>query len=210
MLRRTSSSVSKISIDEQENGLNFDSIALLTPSPNRSKYEGKFVKGREDRRPLSEKTNKFKINKSGENGNENKEFESGKKNKEFENGKKKDASDDNKEEEERGKKQNQEKEKEDRKSESNTSNTSNSSFNEIFHLNTTSTKIEDLTLALSETLKENEQLHDTVTLLKGEIERLNGELLEFKEYAELYLLGKELIENQMEEIESLKKLKTTK
>ena len=96
MLRRTSSSVSKISIDEQENGLNFDSIALLTPSPNRSKYEGKFVKGREDRRPLSEKTNKFKINKSGENGNENKEFESGKKNKEFENGKKKDASDDNK------------------------------------------------------------------------------------------------------------------
>ena len=62
----------------------------------------------------------------------------------------------------------------------------------------------DLKLALSESLRENEQLCDTVKLLKLEIERLQRELEEQQEYAELYLLSKELIEQQAEEISSLK------
>ncbi len=88
---------------------------------------------------------------------------------------------------------------------STTETTSNNetSFNEIFHLN--SSKVEELKMALSETLRENKQLHDTISLLKAEIDRLNEDILEGKEYAELYLLGKELIENQAEEIENLKK-----
>lgn len=62
-----------------------------------------------------------------------------------------------------------------------------------------------LKAALSDALRENEQLCDTVKLLKLEIERLQGELEEQKEYAELYLLSKELIEQQTKEIEELKR-----
>lgn len=68
-----------------------------------------------------------------------------------------------------------------------------------------SNKIEELTMALADTLKENEELHDTVTLLKAENDRLNGELDEYKEYAELYLMTKELLEEQAKELENLKK-----
>lgn len=198
MLRRTLSSLtseSKILSDDQENELSFDPTSLPTPSPNRFKYEGKFVKSREDRRPLGEKTNK--LNKNSGDGNKNDNFE----------GTAKDNSLDKKKAKEG---------KEKKVSDSNSSSSNNSvstisntnhldsNFNDIFHLNGNSntTKIEELTLALSETLKENEQLHDTVSLLKAEIDRLNEDLLEYKEYAELYLLGKELIENQAEEIEN--------
>jgi hypothetical protein len=62
-----------------------------------------------------------------------------------------------------------------------------------------------LKLALSESLLENEQLTDTVKLLKLEIERLQRELVDSQEYAELYLLSKELIEQQAQELASLKK-----
>ena len=197
MLRRTvssltSSSDNKISID-QENEFNFDSSAqnLPTPSPNRSKYEGKFGK----RRPLGEKTNK-----NSEKSSELKESSCKREETKEEDGKRE--------------------ENKDKKSEDATSNTTNASvpasnvsFQDLFHLhenhpksdsNSFHRKIEELSMALSETLQENEQLNDTVSLLKAEVDRLNGELLEFKEYAELYLLSKELIEHQSEEIENLK------
>lgn len=204
MLRRTLSSLVPVSTGEnnffadQENEINFDPNSLPTPSPNRSKYEGKFVKTKQ-RRPLEEKTNKAR---------KNVETLSSKSNEEKLEEKKKTSS--NEEEE---KNTSKEEIKEKKTSNNSCTNNSNASFQEIFHLNDTNTinnssassKVEELTLALSETLKENEQLHDTVSLLKAEIERLSTELLEYQEYAELYLLGKELIENQAEEIENLKK-----
>lgn len=189
MLRRTMSSLTSSSdnkvLADQENDFKFDSSSqnLPTPSPNRSKYEGKFGK----RRPLGEKTNK-NSGKSSEQKEAACKTEENKKGGEV---------------------------KEKKSSEESTPNTStvsasNVSFQDLFHLNekpetsSSSNKIEELSMALSETLQENEQLHDTVSLLKAEIDRLNGELMEYKEYAELYLLGKELIENQSEEIENLK------
>lgn len=199
MLRRTLSSLaseSKILNSDQENELSFDPTNLPTPSPNRSKYEGKFVKAREDRRPFGEKTNK--LNKIAEGSDK-----SSRKMKDN-NSSDKNGAEDNMTAKE---KSSSSAKSSDTNTNSNTSTTSNndssSSFNEIFHLN--GSKVEELTMALSETLKENEELYDTVSLLKAEIERLNEELLEYKEYAELYLLGKELIENQAEEIENLKK-----
>lgn len=200
MLRRTVSSLTASSskiLHDQENEFSFDSSAqnLMTPSPNRSKYEGKFGK----RRPLGEKTNK-----NTQNSIKLKEA-SGK-------------TEEKKQNEEKTEKSNSSaKEKKTEDSTHNNSNVSasNVSFEDLFHLNEShsksekqgdhNTKIEELSMALSETLQENEQLHDTVSLLKAEINRLNEELLEYKEYAELYLLGKELIENQAEEIENLKK-----
>lgn len=197
----TNSSDNKISTADQENEFNiFDAAAsqnLPTPSPNRSKYEGKFGK----RRPLGEKTNK-----NSEKSNELKEKE----------GSSLSAC---KTAEEKKKKEEEVKEKKAEESTLNTA-TSNVSFQDLFHLNenvkksdstgssssnsssSSNNKIEELSMALSETLQENEQLHDTVSLLKAEIDRLNGELMEYKEYGELYLLGKELIENQGEEIEN--------
>lgn len=203
MLRRTLSSVNenaKVSFADQEN---FDELIVLpTPSPNRSKYEGKFGK----RRPLQEKTNKATSNNVAITGVKCKK----------ENSK---SSEENKEESAL-----QEETKNNCKSTTLNNSNSDTSFQDLFHLNTsassnnhsvsvshnhsvdmTSSKIEELTMALSETLKENEELHDTVALLKAEIDRLSKEVLENQEYAELYLLGKELIENQAEEIENLKK-----
>ena len=195
----TSSSENKILFD-QENEFNFDSSAqnLPTPSPNRSKYEGKFGK----RRPLGEKT----ANKNTQNSIKLKEASCKTEGKKQENTEKEENY----------------KEKKAEDTISNTTNNtgvsaSNVSFQDLFHLNeshqksekadsnSSNSKIEELSMALSETLQENEQLHDTISLLKAEIDRLNGELLENKEYAELYLLSKELIENQAEEIENLKK-----
>lgn len=206
MLRRTLSSLVPVSTAEsnffadQENEINFDPNSLPTPSPNRSKYEGKFIKTKQ-RRPLEEKTNKASKNNETLAAKSNEE--------KFEEKKKKSS---NEEEENTSKEEIKEKKTSNNSCTNNTSN-SNASFQEIFHLNDTnsinnssaSSKVEELTLALSETLKENEQLHDTVSLLKAEIDRLNTELLEYQEYAELYLLGKELIENQADEIENLKK-----
>lgn len=202
MLRRTLSTVNetaKAPFADQENNfdeLNSSSNVLPTPSPNRSKYEGKFGK----RRPLQEKTNKSSnsaiitdktlLKCNTDNTDKSKESS------------KQDVTEN---------------------SNKSTSGNSDTSFQDLFHLNssvssknthnthshnhsdTSSSKIEELTAALSETLKENEELHDTVTLLKAEIDRLSKEVLENQEYAELYLLGKELIENQAEEIENLKK-----
>lgn len=196
----TNSSDNKNSTADQENEFNFFDAAsiqnLPTPSPNRSKYEGKFGK----RRPLGEKTNK-----NSEKSNELKEKE----------GSSLSAC---KTAEEKKKKEEEVKEKKAEESTLNTAVTSNVSFQNLFHLNenvkksdstgsssnssSSNNKIEELSTALSETLQENEQLHDTVSLLKAEINRLNGELMEYKEYGELYLLGKELIENQGEEIEN--------
>lgn len=191
--------------NDQENEIDYVSSTqnLPTPSPNRSKYEGKIGK----RRPLGEKTNKnnekiFGIkeivaSKTEENKDKKEKF---------------------KEEKEKENDQNQEQQK--KIEETSTSVLASSvSFQDLFHLNNnnhhqkyelseksdSNTKIEELSLALSETLQENEQLHDSISLLKAEIERLNTELLEQNEYAELYMLSKELIENQAEEIESLKK-----
>ena len=208
MLRRTLSSLVPVSSSEskifsdQENEMNFDPNSLPTPSPNRSKYEGKFVKTKQ-RRPLEEKTNKS--NKTAENLN-------GKSNEEnFERNMKKSSNCDENDSNEAIK----EKKTTCSNTNSNSNSNENVSFQDLFHLNSssnssnnnnsTSSKVEELSMALSETLKENEQLHDTVSLLKAEIDRLNTELLEYQEYAELYLLGKELIENQAEEIENLKK-----
>ena len=208
MLRRTLSSLVPISTSEskifsdQENEATFDPNSLPTPSPNRSKYEGKFVKTKQ-RRPLEEKMNK---------SNENVETFSGKSNdKNFKIKMEKSTN-----EEEKNNYNEEIKEKKTTSTNTNNSTSSsanaNVSFQDLFHLNTnttsnnsTSSKVEELSMALSETLKENEQLHDTVSLLKAEIDRLSTELLEYQEYAELYLLGKELIENQAEEIENLKK-----
>ena len=207
MLRRTLSSLVPISTSEskifsdQENETTFDPNSLPTPSPNRSKYEGKFVKTKQ-RRPLEEKMNK---------SNENVETFSGKSNdKNFKIKMEKSTN-----EEEKNNYNEEIKEKKTTSTNTNNSTSSsanaNVSFQDLFHLNTnttsnnsTSSKVEELSMALSETLKENEQLHDTVSLLKAEIDRLSTELLEYQEYAELYLLGKELIENQAEEIENLK------
>lgn len=203
MLRRTLSSLASTSsavLIEQENEVNFESSILPTPSPNRLKYEGKFNKAREQRRPLIEKTNNCDKNspkvfkKPTEESNTINSSITLSENKTCEKSKKEEAA--------------------------NTS--SNVSFQDLFHLtssiassngngnttnisNSTGSKVEELSMALSETLKENEELHDTISLLKAEIERLNEELSEHKEYAELYLLSKELIENQNEEIENLKK-----
>lgn len=201
MLRRTLSSLVPVSSSEnkifsdQENETNFDPNSLPTPSPNRSKYEGKFVKTKQ-RRPLGEKTNKanknVESNFSGKSNDENSETKM-----------KKSSNEEDK---------NNEEVKEKKSAASSNNSNANVSFQDLFHLNTnntsnnsTSSKVEELSMALSETLKENEQLHDTVSLLKAEIDRLTTELLEYQEYAELYLLGKELIENQAEEIENLKK-----
>lgn len=201
----TSSSESK-AFSDQENEINFDPNSLPTPSPNRSKYEGKFIKTTQ-RRPLEEKTNK---------SNENVEALPGKSNdKNFKIKMEKSSN-----EEEKNNFNEEIKEKKTTSTITNninnsisSSSNSNVSFQDLFHLNTnnntsnnsTSSKVEELSMALSETLKENEQLHGTVSLLKAEIDRLSSELLEYQEYAELYLLGKELIENQAEEIENLKK-----
>lgn len=202
MLRRTMSSLasnSSVPI-EQENELTFESSFLPIPSPNRSKYEGKLSKAQEQRRPLIEKTKNCEKNtptglkKSTENFTD---VKSNQKSSEIKLMKK-----DKKEE---------------------IVPADNVSFEDLFQLNTpnanlhsnnnnnnniisnsSNSKVEELSMALSETLKENEDLHDTVSLLKAEIERLNEELSEHKEYAELYLLSKELIENQNEEIENLK------
>jgi len=208
MLRRTLSSLVPISTSEskifsdQENETTFDPNSLPTPSPNRSKYEGKFVKSKQ-RRPLEEKTNK---------SNENVETLSGKSN--DKNFKIKMEKSSNEEEKNNYNEEIKEKKTTSTNTNNSTSSSSNAnvSFQDLFHLNTnttsnnsTSSKVEELSMALSETLKENEQLHDTVSLLKAEIDRLSTELLEYQEYAELYLLGKELIENQAEEIENLKK-----
>lgn len=201
MLRRTLSSLVPVSSSEskifsdQENETNFDPNSLPTPSPNRSKYEGKFVKTKQ-RRPLEEKTNKANKNVEsnfyGKSNDENSETKM-----------KKSSNEEDK---------NNEEVKEKKSAASSLNSNVNVSFQDLFHLNTnntsdnsTSSKVEELSMALSETLKENEQLHDTVSLLKAEIDRLTTELLEYQEYAELYLLGKELIENQAEEIENLKK-----
>lgn len=201
MLRRTLSSLVPVSFSEskifsdQENETNFDPNSLPTPSPNRSKYEGKFVKTKQ-RRPLEEKTNKanknVEYNFAGKSNDENSETKM-----------KKSSNEEDK---------NNEEVKEKKSAASSNNSNVNVSFQDLFHLNTnntsdnsTSSKVEELSMALSETLKENEQLHDTVSLLKAEIDRLTTELLEYQEYAELYLLGKELIENQAEEIENLKK-----
>jgi len=81
---------------------------------------------------------------------------------------------------------------------------SSSSFSQLSGFSQPHSKIEELTLALSDTLKENEELYETVKLLKAEIQRLQGELEEQQEYAELYMLSKELIESQSAEIASLK------
>jgi hypothetical protein len=208
MLRRTLSSLVSVSgseskiFSDQENETNFDPNSLPTPSPNRSKYEGKFMKTKQ-RRPLEEKTNKFNKNVenlTGKSNDENFEFKMKKSSNEED-------------------KNNSNEEVKEKKFDSTNANNSissnpnaNISFQDLFHLNTNNTnnnsstsKVEELSMALSETLKENEQLHDTVSLLKAEIDRLNTELLEYQEYAELYLLGKELIENQAEEIENIKK-----
>ena len=208
MLRRTLSSLVPTSASEskifsdQENETTFDPNSLPTPSPNRSKYEGKFVKSKQ-RRPLEEKTNK---------SNENVETLSGKSN--DKNFKIKMEKSSNEEEKNNYNEEIKEKKTTSTNTNNSTSSSSNAnvSFQDLFHLNTnttsnnsTSSKVEELSMALSETLKENEQLHDTVSLLKAEIDRLSTELLEYQEYAELYLLGKELIENQAEEIENLKK-----
>ena len=207
MLRRTLSSLVPISTSEskifsdQENETTFDPNSLPTPSPNRSKYEGKFVKTKQ-RRPLEEKMNK---------SNENVETLSGKSN--DKNFKIKMEKSSNEEEKNNYNEEIKEKKTTSTNTNNSTSSSSNAnvSFQDLFHLNTnttsnnsTSSKVEELSMALSETLKENEQLHDTVSLLKAEIDRLSTELLEYQEYAELYLLGKELIENQAEEIENLK------
>lgn len=208
MLRRTLSSLVSVSgseskiFSDQENETNFDPNSLPTPSPNRSKYEGKFMKTKQ-RRPLEEKTNKSNKNVenlTGKSNDENLEFKMKKSSNEED-------------------KNNSNEEVKEKKFDSTNANNSissnpnaNISFQDLFHLNTNNTnnnsstsKVEELSMALSETLKENEQLHDTVSLLKAEIDRLNTELLEYQEYAELYLLGKELIENQAEEIENIKK-----
>jgi hypothetical protein len=208
MLRRTLSSLVSVSgseskiFSDQENETNFDPNSLPTPSPNRSKYEGKFMKTKQ-RRPLEEKTNKSNKNVenlTGKSNDENFEFKMKKSSNEED-------------------KNNSNEEVKEKKFDSTNANNSissnpnaNISFQDLFHLNTNNTnnnsstsKVEELSMALSETLKENEQLHDTVSLLKAEIDRLNTELLEYQEYAELYLLGKELIENQAEEIENIKK-----
>lgn len=68
-----------------------------------------------------------------------------------------------------------------------------------------SEEVRELKSALAEALKENETLSETVKLLKVEIERLAGEAEELQEYAELYLLSKELIEQQSNEIAELKR-----
>jgi hypothetical protein len=208
MLRRTLSSLVSVSgseskiFSDQENETNFDPNSLPTPSPNRSKYEGKFMKTKQ-RRPLEEKTNKSNKNVenlTGKSNDENFEFKMKKSSNEED-------------------KNNSNEEVKEKKFDSTNANNSissnpnaNISFQDLFQLNTNNTnnnsstsKVEELSMALSETLKENEQLHDTVSLLKAEIDRLNTELLEYQEYAELYLLGKELIENQAEEIENIKK-----
>jgi hypothetical protein len=208
MLRRTLSSLVSVSgseskiFSDQENETNFDPNSLPTPSPNRSKYEGKFMKTKQ-RRPLEEKTNKSNKNVenlTGKSNDENLEFKMKKSSNEED-------------------KNNSNEEVKEKKFDSTNANNSissnpnaNISFQDLFQLNTNNTnnnsstsKVEELSMALSETLKENEQLHDTVSLLKAEIDRLNTELLEYQEYAELYLLGKELIENQAEEIENIKK-----
>ena len=62
----------------------------------------------------------------------------------------------------------------------------------------------ELKSALASALQENEQLVDRVKLLQLEIERLQAEVEENREYAELYLLSKELIQEQGAEIDSLK------
>ncbi len=78
-------------------------------------------------------------------------------------------------------------------------------FDDLFHATTTLNDSEmELKAALGESLRENEQLCDTVKLLKCEIERLQQELAEQQEYSELYLLSKELIEQQSKEIAALK------
>lgn len=201
MLRRTMSSLasnSSVPI-EQENELTFESSFLPTPSPNRSKYEGKLSKAQEQRRPLIEKT---------KNCEKNTPTGLKKSTEDFTNVKSTQKSSEIK------------LMKMDKKEEIVPAD--NVSFEDLFQLNTpnanlhsnnnnnniisnsSNSKVEELSMALSETLKENEDLHDTVSLLKAEIERLNEELSEHKEYAELYLLSKELIENQNEEIENLK------
>ena len=81
---------------------------------------------------------------------------------------------------------------------------SSSSFSQLSSFSQPHSKIEELTLALSDTLKENEELYETVRLLKAEIKRLQSELEEQQEYAELYLLSKDLIDSQAAEIASLK------
>lgn len=222
MLRRTLSSLvpivasseSKL-LSDQENEINFDLTNFPAPSPNRSKYEGKFGEVSE-RRPLKEKTKII-------NSNANKVNSGNKKNNEIECKVKISkhsasvlVSEDDKTEiktDENNEKivvTNLEKKISNRNSSEMVNNSNSSvSFEDLFHLsnsdNVSTSKIDELSMALSDTLKENEQLHDTISLLKAEIDRLNGELLECKEYAELYLLGKELIENQGEEIENLKK-----
>jgi uncharacterized small protein (DUF1192 family) len=65
-------------------------------------------------------------------------------------------------------------------------------------------KVEELTLALADSLRENEELHGRVRLLRAEVSRLEAELVENREYAELYLLSKELIDSQAAEIDDLK------
>lgn len=212
MLRRTLSSLvsdsnfSEIKLtSDQENQIN------LAPSPNRSKYEKKFDKIRE-RRPLEEKKN--------DSNKVNKNFGSKKNNEiNFEEKVSIIPVNENTKEEEIVVATCQENENEKRietdaisnsivsinVSFDNLSKIKNSETIEKDNENTNSSKIDELSMALSDTLKENEELHDTVTLLKSEIERVNEELLEYKEYAELYLLGKELIENQAEEIENLKR-----
>ena len=203
MLRRTLSSLvsdsnfSEIKLtSDQENQIN------LAPSPNRSKYEKNFDKVRE-RRPLEEKVN--------DTNKVNRNFGS-KKNNEINFEEKVSITPDTKEKIIVHENEN-EKTKEAVAISNSIVSVSVNVLSQIENLETTkkdeentnaSLKIDALSMALSDTLKENEELHDTVTLLKSEIQRLNEELLEYKEYAELYLLGKELIENQAEEIENLK------
>lgn len=212
MLRRTLSSLvsdsnfSEIKLtSDQENQIN------LAPSPNRSKYEKNFDKIRE-RRPLEEKVNDS--NKTTRNFGSKKNNEIN-----FEEKVSIVPVNENTKEEEIVVATCQENENEKRIETDAISNSIvsiNVSFDNLSKIknpetiekdneNTNSSKIDELSMALSDTLKENEELHDTVTLLKSEIERVNEELLEYKEYAELYLLGKELIENQAEEIENLKR-----
>lgn len=192
----------------------FENDCLVGASPNRTKYEELFIKrdGGSARRPLGEKTNSVAVRKANEKTSREQQDEAHQKT-----GTGKGATGS-------GASSGQNADGEGRASGSQTENGHGAAaggvtFEDLFSLPsaingvspvgatvaTTPSKVEELTLALADTLRENEELHDTVKLLKAEIERLNEEMEERREYAELYLLTRELIETQAEELVALRR-----